>query len=130
MSAADWPVTVDPVYGCWRWDGKVDETNGYPYLWLPGRKRAWAHRHVWETERGAIPPGMEIEHGCKRRTCTNPAHLELVTRAQNQRLKSWRQRVKRTHCPNGHDLFLLGRLTPEGGKICLRCSGIKPEQTR
>lgn len=54
------------------------------------------------------------------------AHLTPVTRSQNERRKFWRVRVRQTHCRDGHDLWTHGRRTPEGGRVCLVCSGVKP----
>jgi hypothetical protein len=39
---------------------------------------------VYELEVGPIPPGMLIDHMCRTRLCVRPAHLRVVTDAQNK----------------------------------------------
>ena len=109
-----WPILVDPVYGCWLWQGKLDD-DGYPLL-SNGRR---ALRVVYESEHGGIADGLELDHVCRRRSCVR--HLEPVTREENERRKSWRKRSKRRMCVAGHDLALNAMITPEGGKICRIC---------
>ena len=116
-------VDVDPVYGCFLWTGRLDR-DGYPIEWRSGRPIR-AHRQAWEQERGPIPHGFELEHACRRRRCVRVEHLELVTRRQNEQLKRWRNRAGREKCPAGHSLFESGRRTPEGGIVCLTCTGMR-----
>lgn len=106
----------DPVFGCELATGRRDR-DGYAF---EGRTRA--HIAAWERANGPVPAGMEIEHACRRRNCRALAHLELVTRSQNEQLKSWRARARRTHCKNGHDLSVTAMVTPEGGRVCRTCS--------
>lgn len=115
-----WPVAPPDMYGCILWQGQLDR-DGYG---LAGAGKR-AHRAVWEREHGPIPAGMEADHGCRRRSCCQLAHLTLVDRSENERRKSWARRVKQKRCAAGHDLFLDGAVTPEGGKVCLRCSGLR-----
>lgn len=125
MSRADWPVELDGVTGCWLWSGRVSD-SGYPWIYTKAGMRD-AHRVVYLAEVGAIPKGMELEHACKRRHCVAPAHLWLVTRQENVILsgrRGWRTRTKRKDCPKGHDLWLNGTRTKEGGIVCRVCSGI------
>ena len=124
MPAIDWPVEVDPVYGCWHWQGPTDD-RGYPYKWLGGRLREWAHRHVWIAERGPIPDGLVLDHVCRVRDCVRPEHLEAVTQRENTRRIEWSYRAKRTTCGAGHSLFEHGRRTPYAGVIFRRCCGMK-----
>lgn len=120
MSSSQIVYTVDPVFACWEWTGKLDR-DGYPIVWrgkLPDR----AHRYVYECERGAIPEGMALDHMCRNRKCVAPHHLEPVTRSENERRKSWRYRAKRVSCPVGHPMALHGVVTPNGGKVCRECN--------
>lgn len=110
----------DPIFGCLLWTGKLDK-DGYGFH---GRSRA--HIVAWEAVHGQVPDGMELEHECRRRHCTAVAHLRLVTRSQNERLKSWRARARLTHCKNGHDLSVNAMVTPEGGRVCRTCSKGSP----
>jgi hypothetical protein len=100
---------VDPVSGCWRFQGRHDK-DGYGNLYAEGK--SWrAHRYVYQRLVGTIPNGpdgrtMTLDHvaarGCMHRDCCNPAHLEPVTQTVNvKRTVPW-NRVK-THCPRGHD---------------------------
>lgn len=68
--------------GCLVWTGRVDAW-GYGQIWN-GSRMIGAHRYAWESERGAIPVGMEIDHQCRNRPCCNLAHLRIATRKQNQ----------------------------------------------
>lgn len=36
------------------------------------------HRYIWETNRGAIPKGYEIDHLCHNRACCNVNHLQCI----------------------------------------------------
>lgn len=109
-----WPVERDPIFGCLLWKGRVDH-DGY------GRSgMKLAHRAAWERERGAIEPGMVVDHLCRRRRCVAVHHLELVTNDENQRRKRWGQRVKRKTCQHGHDMAD-ALVTREGGRLCRSC---------
>ena len=64
-------------------DGPGERTRlGYVRLWIGGR-RILAHRHAWELINGPVPPGMELDHGCRNRWCRNVDHLEVVTHRVN-----------------------------------------------
>lgn len=107
---------VDPIFGCHLAQGRTD-AEGYVF-W--GKTRA--HIAAWEREHGERPEGMELDHGCRRRACCRLAHLELVTRSENEKRKNWRHRAKQTHCKNGHDMKVNAMVTPEGGRVCRTCS--------
>lgn len=109
-------VVHDPVYGCQLATGRRDK-DGYAYH---GKSRA--HRVAWEAEHGPIPAGMEVQHDCKRRACCNVAHLRLVTRSENERLKAWAAIARVKTCQKGHDMALNAMVTPEGGRVCRTCS--------
>jgi hypothetical protein len=108
-------VERDPVFGCHLFRGRLD-TKGYGYH---GQTRA--HIAAWEAAHGTVPDGMELDHRCRRRNCTNPRHLELVTRAENERRKSWPRRARVAKCPAGHDMSVNRMVTPEGGVLCRAC---------
>lgn len=77
--------------GCWIWRG--GQVKGYPrYSYGLG------HRYSYELFVGPIPDGLELDHLCRIPLCVNPAHLEPVTRAENQRRRSAAQ----TSCLRGH----------------------------
>lgn len=75
---------------CWPWTGSRNKA-GYGSLkpGAPSRTSVMAHRVAYELAFGPIPEGLTIDHvrarGCTRTDCCNPAHLEAVTYAENQR---------------------------------------------
>ena len=115
---------VDGVYGCWLWHGELDR-DGYGRM-ANGRTRA--HHAVWRELVGPIPEGHELDHLCRRRSCVRPEHLEPVTRRDNELRKRWRHRVRRPTCRRGHDMKANAAITPEGGRVCRICSGVRMER--
>ncbi len=76
-----WPGGVG---GCWIWTGHKDKKGYGQFKWL--RRSWWAHRLSYRTFVGKIPEGMTINHKrqpCGNPSCVNPAHLELMTLAEN-----------------------------------------------
>ena len=110
--------------GCWIWTACL--SRGYGQFQWDGKPRR-AHRVSYQELIGPIPDGLQIDHvvarGCLSRSCVNPAHLEIVTHAQNhsrerktpagiaaQRVSGialgalrGAQRRAKTHCPHGHE---------------------------
>ena len=93
-------------------------SNGYGRIWNKG-----AHRYAYETQVGAIPEGLELDHLCRNKTCVNVEHLEPVTKQENLRRRSqaiWDARGGK--CIHGH--------APENiainqrGKFCRECKRI------
>lgn len=83
--------------------GEFDEEYGR--FW-DGTRLVYAHRYAWEQENGPVPDGLELDHRCRRRNCTNPGHLEAVTsRVNTLRSNSPAAlNARKTRCNNGHDL--------------------------
>lgn len=83
-------VFVDPVTGCWIWQGPTSGKTGrgkdYPRMSLGGQTVA-VHLVMWTNEHGYIPGKKQLDHKCRNRLCINPdaAHTELVTHKENQR---------------------------------------------
>src|SRR4051812_43428872 len=69
--------------GCWLWAGAKND-RGYPQVGHEGRT-VYAHRLYYTLLVGAIPPGLDLDHLCRKRSCVNPQHLEPVTHAENVR---------------------------------------------
>lgn len=115
-------IKVDKTETCWNWTAATDR-SGYG-LWTPpkmtGVRMSVAHRFSYlNANGGTIPEGHDVDHLCKNKSCVNPAHLEVVTHAENVR----RAFEDRTHCKQGHER------TPEnwvqktsGHYYCRACS--------
>ena len=107
---------LDLVFGCHLATGRRDR-DGYAFM---GKTRA--HIAAWVAANGPIPDGLEVEHACRRRHCIALHHLELVTRSENEKRKSFKYRARRKTCPRNHDLATNRVLTPEGGFVCRTCN--------
>jgi hypothetical protein len=119
---------VDKSGNCWRWTGHVDAATGYGHLSWNG-KSIGAHRASYEIHFGPIPAGLEIDHvrarGCTSRACVNPAHLEAVTRQQNQLRGATiaAASAAKTHCPQGHPYDETNTaITRRGHRRCRSCN--------
>lgn len=72
---------IDPVTGCWNWQGKRG-WNGYGQVCFRGTQ--WRiNRLMYTIAIGPIPPGMVVMHTCDNRQCLNPEHLVMGTQKQN-----------------------------------------------
>lgn len=120
MAASDWNVEVDPLYGCWLYQGRTDK-DGYPIEWR-GNKPVKVYRLIYEAETGTkVPEDMVLDHGCAVRSCCAPHHLEPVSQSENLRRRNWRYKVRRKVCQFGHtmaDAMVLAT----GGRVCRTCA--------
>lgn len=113
---------VDPIYGCWLWRGQIGN-NGRPIAWL-GHAPKSVYKIVFETAKGLVPAERVLDHVCRRVLCVNAAaHVEAVTKAENEMRKSLKYRLRRKTCARGHKLDEYSRLlTPEMGVLCRLCT--------
>lgn len=92
--------------GCWLWTGYV-RRDGYGVINRGGRIER-VHRLMYATFIAPLDPDLVIDHRCRVRRCCNPAHLDQVTDRVNvvERASATSiavQRLKQTHCVNGHE---------------------------
>jgi HNH endonuclease len=69
--------------GCHIWTAATNP-KGYGIFKVDGRS-VLAHRFAKRHRGGTVPAGLELDHLCRVRRCVNPAHLEMVTHAENVR---------------------------------------------
>lgn len=111
---------------CIEWDERLSVAGGYGVFCQDGKDR-YAHRVVWEEERGPIPPGMCVCHHCDNPPCINIDHLFLGTIGDNNRDMSINGRgsnQKKTHCPRGHELSgdnIIPYYRKFGRRACREC---------
>ena len=75
---------IDNAYtGAARPVGDVN-ADGYGVFRFDGQMGG-AHRFAYRLLVGPIHEGMELDHLCRTRHCVNPAHMEVVTHAENVR---------------------------------------------
>lgn len=69
---------------CWPWIG-ASTVGGYGTISTGGRgaSKSPSNRVAWFLTNGDIPDGMVVRHTCHNRSCCNPSHLILGTRADN-----------------------------------------------
>ena len=96
--------SVDPATGCWVWN-KYKNKEGYGQIGFRsgGKNQVHpAHRISYTYLVGPIPPGLQIDHLCRNKSCVNPEHLEPVTQQENIRRRPLSGPQGRTDCPYGH----------------------------
>ena len=108
---------------CWRWKGFLSK-DGYGFFRVASRDGPMSKSHhiAYMLCHGEILVGYEIDHICRTRDCHNPAHLESVTHAENNR----RAALRRICCKNGHiytaeTSYVEVRKTGKQARICLIC---------
>ena len=109
---------VDKTDTCWLWTAALG-VGGYGEFRVTATLQGKAHRWAWENLVGPIPEGLTIDHLCKIRRCVNPAHMELVTSAENALRGSGppAENARKTHCKNGHPLTE----STNGRRLCRVC---------
>ncbi len=115
---------------CLVWVGACNN-KGYGLVSVGEGRIELAHRVAYAAVNGPIAPGLVIDHVCRVRNCINPAHLEAVTQAENNRRgrAASALRVGDT-CTNGHKIPEGGLyFRPSGGTECRACRGSENHRT-
>jgi hypothetical protein len=95
--------------------------GGYGQFQLAVQRPVRAHRWLYERWVGPIPDGLSIDHLCRNPPCVNPAHLEAVTLAENNR-RAALVRPPWTTCRSGHDVTGSNGFDAHGGvRRCRTC---------
>lgn len=111
--------------GCWLWTAST-QTAGYGVIG-EGNAVRLAHRVAYEYLIGAIEFDLTVDHLCRVRRCVNPAHMEIVTRAENGRRSEVNERRRAvTHCPRGHEYDRIWA----GRRRCSECNRIRGRKQR
>lgn len=127
-------VTIAPD-GCWLWTGASNYT-GYGFTSV-NHKSVLAHRRAYTALVGPIAEEMSIDHLCRTRACVNPAHLEVVTLAENNRravaaIREGRAapRPKAEKCQRGHPFTPENIYVHGGRRRCIACARERQRQDR
>lgn len=113
MDQIGWDVTES---GCWEWRGRR-LPGGYGTIPHPkGSTWLYLHRLMYERYVGPIPEGLFIRHKCDNPPCSNPAHLEPGTHADNMRDMAERGRAR-----NAYSLGVVRYGTTTDGKVATKC---------
>lgn len=76
-------IRPDDVNECWEWIG-YKTPNGYGWCTVNG-KTDFAHRVAFRLWKGHIPAKMVVRHTCRNK-CVNPAHLNVGTYSDNNKV--------------------------------------------
>jgi hypothetical protein len=107
--------------GCWVWTAGLFP-DGYGNFHKPGTGSYGAHRWSYEHFTGAVPDGLQVEHMCHtrekdscpggvrclHRRCVNPAHLEVLTKAENNKRGIHRCKVSPEYALELHARWIAG----------------------
>ncbi|WP_354006233.1 HNH endonuclease signature motif containing protein [Streptomyces bobili] len=116
---------VNKTETCWLWLGQTSYGYGL-FGWgsRTNRKHEGAHRYAYRQLKGAIPPGLELDHLCRVPLCVNPEHLEPVTHEENVRRgkSGFAINARKTHCIRGHEFDGANtRISVGGYRECRAC---------
>lgn len=109
---------------CRMFTGGLLQGYGIFYNFHGTGKRKKAHIAEWEAIHGPVPDGYVLDHLCRRRSCINPNHLELVTSVENTLRGNGPTAVnaRKTHCVHGHALSGTNLLIDyRGRRKCKTC---------
>jgi hypothetical protein len=91
---------LDIDTGCWIWIAARDKRASTPYGKIsvydktvsegPKHRKRQAHIVSYETFKGPIPEGREVDHVCRNGFCIAPDHLEAVEPRVNKERRIWK----------------------------------------
>lgn len=116
----------DPNSGCWLWDGSLRMPAGYATIESGGKgsRKILAHRVGYELTYGTVPPGLQLDHLCRVRSCVNPRHLEPVTSRENTMrspICPAAVNARKTSCINGHPFNGTTTILGQNRRRCRIC---------
>ena len=136
-------VVVGKDDECWPTIGNVGKNHGYGIVSqevFGVQKQIPAHRIMWELFNGPIEEGMVIDHMCHNeayadgtceggvclhRRCVNPAHLQMITKAENTTLGAGGPNSIRGVCRNQlHDWIPENIIERDGRRWCKLCYAV------
>lgn len=85
-------VSDDPD-ACWPWIGALGSRDKDRGIFSYEGKKQYAYRLIYEMFHGPIPEGHMVRHACDNGACCNPRHLVLGTQSDNERDKTFTDRV-------------------------------------
>ena len=110
---------------CWPWTAQK-RSHGYGGFRM-GRVQL-AHVAAVLLDGRKIPAGMVVDHECRNRLCVNPAHLRVVTKAQNTLENSAgvaSRNAAKTHCIHGHELSGNNLIRRDRKRECRACLNVR-----
>ena len=84
-----------------------------------------AHRAAYELLVGPVPTGMHLDHLCRNRWCSNPAHCEPVSIGENLRRGNGPTglNARKAHCLRGHPFDDANtHINQDGTRRCRECA--------
>ena len=119
---------VEKTDYCWNWTA-YKNPDGYGRFRLV-EKMVMAHQFSYESIKGKIPKGLQIDHLCRNRACVNPDHLEAVNHKENMRRgdsakASAEYQKSKTHCPQGHPYSKENTHMSKNSRNCRECDKIR-----
>jgi hypothetical protein len=110
---------------CILWAGSLSQGYGIICNYNGTGRRKRAHLAAWESAHGPIPDGYVLDHLCRRRSCCNVDHLEVVSGKENtlRGIGPTAENAKKTHCKHGHPFDEANTgMTRLGRRYCRTCS--------